>query len=274
MVTSVVLLGGIALCIVGFFIISLYQYGKRGKTQETKAQVIISTIILCTLPFLTYWTYKDQVNRFRRDESSTVLEYYNTRAKEMREEWGFPGIPRDAAVAIRNTQLLANPRSGNIIKIIKKGEQVNLFILADYVEEMLNEYKVGDWVKVNSDGEVGWVNGNNLRIMGSDELDQQVQRGIRTAIIFIFPDPSLWGIIKVLLIGLGITIFARVVGRFIEFIDKIHAIFPIAFFIVNGWEGRSVTFVEIGMIFWLVILLLAFIEGISYLVTHKLFGWE
>jgi hypothetical protein len=256
-------------------IITVKDSFNKGDQRQAIAQIIVGLIVVVGFPFLIFQTDKLSTSRFDLYRNVTLLEYYELRAEEMQESPGFPGFPRDVAIATRSTPLRSGPSSADPeIRQIQAGEQVKLFIRIDFVEELMNEHKRGEWVKVNAQGDVGWVSGYDFRIMAEKELDQQVLSGLDTAVGFVFPDRSLFGMLKTILIATGISILGRFIGRYIEFIDRIHAVFPAAYFIVTGWEGRTLTFVEYGMTFWALIFLLAFVEGISYLILRILFRWE
>lgn len=276
MATIIVLSCSIVLLAAIVCVIAIVQSVRQGKNAQAIVQGIVAVIVTCGMAYLALWEYKNAVAEYEENRNMTVLDYYERRAKQMKEDpTMFPGVPHDVAVAVRNTTLMTGPSDRNTkIRIIYEGEQVHLFIVADYSEDMMSEYKKGDWIKVNSEGDVGWVDGNDFRIMVGEELDAQVLNGLKTALNFVFPDITLWGITKTLLVGIGITLLARIIGRFVEFVDKIHVVFPIAYFIVHGWEGRTLSFVEMGIIFWAIIPMLVIIECIVYLVIHRIFGWD
>lgn len=197
-------------------------------------------------------------------KSTTLIDYFDNylQEREKADVLHSPGYTMDSAFANEDTSLMSGPGDEySVLSTISKNEEVILlYLLSPVPSEEENSYRNGNWIKARYQGETGWINGNKFRPPNTRDKDTFWKRAISKALIFIFPEDTIFKKIIGFAIGVLIALVVNRISNALEMFEKIRAVVPAAFFALKALTLHSISFLELLLFVWIYIILAALLD--------------
>jgi hypothetical protein len=262
MINTILLIVGVILFVI--MIIQLIGTLLKDMTEEPALAGCVLVLVLGMVIYLVINFQTVILDNFFANKQ--LIEYFD-KYLDARAKSGIldsPGFPTDSAFANRDTDLKKGPSTKfvNITKVSKDKQVILLYTPGPVETSEEYDYREENWIKVNFEGQEGWIDGRDFRVPTIWDMDGFWRRAFNSTLNFLFPEDTFIGKVLGFFSGLIVSFIVNRLSKVLGFFEKTKSLSPAAFFIVKALVFRTISVIESGLFFWIYIIFSAIIEFI------------